>query len=56
MWPIIAGVFATVAIALSLFEVYNHLLYYNKPYLQKYIVRILWMVPIYSLNSVSYCI
>lgn len=52
-WPIIAGIFALVAIFFSLFEVYQHLLYYNKPYLQKYIVRILWMVPIYALNSVS---
>lgn len=50
-WPIIAGIFALVAIFFSLFEVYQHLLYYNKPYLQKYIVRILWMVPIYALNS-----
>lgn len=51
-WPIIAGVFALIAIFLSMFEVYQHLLYYTKPFLQKYIVRILWMVPIYALNSV----
>lgn len=51
-WPIIAGIFALIAIFLSMFEVYQHLLYYTKPFLQKYIVRILWMVPIYALNSV----
>lgn len=50
-WPIIAGIFALIAIFFSMFEVYQHLLYYTKPYLQKYIVRILWMVPIYALNS-----
>lgn len=53
-WPFIAGVFALMACTLSLYEIYQHLLYYNKPYLQKYIVRILIMVPIYALNSVSW--
>lgn len=52
-WPIIAGIFALVAVGFSTFEIYKHLLHYNKPYLQKYIVRILWMVPIYAMNSVS---
>lgn len=51
-WPYIAGLFALIAIFLSLFEIFKHMQYYNKPYLQKYIVRILWMVPIYALNSV----
>ncbi|OTF75941.1 proteasome subunit beta type-3-like protein [Euroglyphus maynei] len=50
-WPYIAGLFALTAIFLSLFEIFKHMQYYNKPYLQKYIVRILWMVPIYALNS-----
>nr|XP_046908871.1 transmembrane protein 184C-like [Dermatophagoides farinae] len=50
-WPYVAGLFALTAIFLSLFEIFKHMQYYNKPYLQKYIVRILWMVPIYALNS-----
>lgn len=50
-WPIIAGLFAFAATISSLWHITKHLVYFNKPYLQKYIVRILWMVPIYSLNS-----
>jgi hypothetical protein len=29
----------------------QHALNYSKPHLQKYIIRILFMVPIYALNS-----
>lgn len=53
-WPMIAGFFAWTAFLVSVWEISSHLSNYNKPYLQKYIVRILWMVPIYALNSVSF--
>lgn len=48
---LIAAVFSISAILSSIWQITRHLIYYNKPYLQKYIVRILWMVPIYSVNS-----
>lgn len=51
-WPMIAGIFAWTALLVSIWEISAHLSNYNKPYLQKYVVRILWMVPIYALNSV----
>ena len=54
VWPIIAGIFAIIATGFSIYEIHQHLIHYNKPYLQKYIVRILWMVPIYAMNSVSH--
>lgn len=48
---LIAGIFVVLSLIISLWHIIQHLIYYNKPYLQKYIVRILWMVPIYSMNS-----
>lgn len=53
IWPMIAGIFAWLAVFLSLWAIWQHLVNYNKPYLQKYVIRILCMVPIYSLNAVS---
>lgn len=50
-WSSVAAVFVVLALLSSFWEITNHLIYFNKPYLQKYIVRILWMVPIYSLNA-----
>lgn len=50
-WSTLAAVFVIAAILSSIWHITQHLIYFNKPYLQKYIVRILWMVPIYSLNS-----
>jgi len=52
-WPIIAGLFAFLALFMSIWEITQHMINYNKPYLQKYVVRILWMVPIYAMNSVN---
>lgn len=51
VWPFIAGVSAWFALFLSIWEVCQHLANYTKPYLQKYIIRILWMVPIYAFNA-----
>ena len=50
-WSIVASVFVFSALLSSFWQITQHLTYYNKPYLQKYIVRILWMVPIYSMNA-----
>lgn len=50
-WSIVAAVFVIFALLSSFWQITQHLIYYNKPYLQKYIVRILWMVPIYSMNA-----
>lgn len=54
VWPMVAGIFAFLALFMSIWEITQHLNNYNKPYLQKYVVRILWMVPIYAMNSVSF--
>lgn len=50
-WAIIAGCFAIVSVAISSYEIIRHLSSFTKPYLQRYIIRILLMVPIYSLNA-----
>ncbi|KAK7278091.1 hypothetical protein RJT34_23116 [Clitoria ternatea] len=39
------------AIALSLLHIYRHLLNYTEPTYQRYIVRIVFMVPVYALMS-----
>jgi hypothetical protein len=47
----IAGFFAWTAVFLSTWLIYKHLRNYNEPNLQRPIVRILLMVPIYAINS-----
>uniref|UniRef100_A0A4W4E2M9 Transmembrane protein 184C n=1 Tax=Electrophorus electricus TaxID=8005 RepID=A0A4W4E2M9_ELEEL len=47
----IAGVFVFMTIPVSLWGILQHLVHYTQPELQKPIIRILWMVPIYSLDS-----
>ncbi|PSC68080.1 transmembrane 184C [Micractinium conductrix] len=47
----IAGVFVILAVSASIYEVAMHLEYYNRPRLQLRVVRILWMVPIYAVDS-----
>ncbi|KAK4793591.1 hypothetical protein SAY86_024026 [Trapa natans] len=39
------------SIALAIFHIYNHLLNYTEPIYQRYIVRIIFMVPVYALMS-----
>ncbi|XAR56198.1 hypothetical protein NMG60_11036580 [Bertholletia excelsa] len=39
------------AIALALFHIYRHLLNYTEPTYQRFIVRIIFMVPVYALMS-----
>ena len=47
----ISTVFVLLTLPLSAYEIGQHLLHYNDPLIQRYIVRILWMVPIYSVQS-----
>lgn len=42
----------SLACAISLYNIFHHLIYWSNPQLQTYIVRILLMVPIYSLASI----
>ncbi|KAF9290982.1 hypothetical protein BGZ68_005569 [Mortierella alpina] len=48
---IAAGVFTVISTIISLVLIYRHLQYYTKPNQQRYIVRMLLMVPIYSITS-----
>lgn len=50
---LVAGIFVWIAIPLSLWEIILHVIHYSQPKLQKHIIRILWMVPIYAINAVS---
>ncbi|KAM9426766.1 transmembrane protein 184C-like isoform 1-T1 [Pholidichthys leucotaenia] len=47
----IAGIFVFLTIPISLWGILQHMVHYTQPELQKPIIRILWMVPIYSLDS-----
>lgn len=47
----IAGVFAGLSLGLTSHQIYKHLRHYNCPQQQKWIVRILFMVPIYAFAS-----
>uniref|UniRef100_T1JIJ2 Transmembrane protein 184C n=1 Tax=Strigamia maritima TaxID=126957 RepID=T1JIJ2_STRMM len=40
-----------MTLPIALWEISQHLVHYTKPYLQKHVIRILWMVPIYALNA-----
>ena len=43
----LAGLCSWLACFISLYEVIKHFHHFHKPYLQKYIIRIIWMIPIY---------
>lgn len=47
----IAGVFAFLSIVITCIQIYQHLRYYTCPSQQRWIVRILFIVPIYSFDS-----
>ncbi|KAL1192337.1 LAZ1-like protein 2 [Cardamine amara subsp. amara] len=53
-WPacIIGGSFAAVAICLSVFSILQHLRFYTNPAEQKWIVPVLFMVPVYATESI----
>jgi hypothetical protein len=46
-----AGAFVLLGFPISMYGIVGHLSNYNQPSTQVYIVRILWMVPIYSIQS-----
>ena len=48
---LIGSVMAFLTLPVALWEITMHLVNYTNPPLQKHIIRILWMVPIYSLNA-----
>lgn len=48
---LISFIFVAAGLPLSLWQIAMHLRHYTQPSVQKYIVRILWMVPIYAVDS-----
>ncbi|KAJ5104459.1 hypothetical protein NUU61_001806 [Penicillium alfredii] len=46
---LLGGACAIVACAVSIFLIMGHATHYSKPIEQRHIIRILWMVPVYSL-------
>ncbi|KAI9642371.1 hypothetical protein NHQ30_009175 [Ciborinia camelliae] len=48
---ILSAAAALIAIILSLYLMWMHAMHYTKPYEQRHIIRILFMVPIYSVAS-----
>ncbi|KAF8938857.1 hypothetical protein BGZ58_011307 [Dissophora ornata] len=48
---IASGCFTVISTAISLVLIYRHCQYYTKPNQQRYIVRMLLMVPIYAITS-----
>mmetsp|Transcript_129 Transcript_129/g.497 ORF Transcript_129/g.497 Transcript_129/m.497 type:complete len:654 (-) Transcript_129:55-2016(-) len=47
----VAGLFSMLALPISFYGVSQHLTNWSKPCQQRHIVRLLWMVPIYSINA-----
>ena len=50
----VAAIFVLLTIPIFLANLLQHLFNYTCPHLQAYIIRIIWIVPIYSIDSVSY--
>ncbi|XP_055859277.1 transmembrane protein 184C isoform X1 [Episyrphus balteatus] len=48
---LIGGLFVLSAVPISIWHIIQHVIHFTKPVLQKHIIRILWMVPIYALNA-----
>lgn len=51
---LIGGLFVITSVPLCIWHILQHMLHFTKPSLQKPIIRILWMVPIYSGNAVCF--
>ncbi|CAI9732327.1 Hypothetical predicted protein [Octopus vulgaris] len=47
----VGGLFVMMALPISLWGILQHLIHYTQAHLQRHIIRILWMVPIYALNA-----
>ncbi|XP_026287712.2 transmembrane protein 184C isoform X2 [Frankliniella occidentalis] len=48
---LIGGVFVLMALPIAFWQITQHMVHYTKPRLQKHIIRILWMVPLYATNA-----
>ncbi|XP_055299784.1 transmembrane protein 184C [Sitodiplosis mosellana] len=48
---LVGGLFVLTSVPLCIWHILQHMLHFTKPILQKPIIRILWMVPIYSGNA-----
>ncbi|EDW03122.1 GH10663 [Drosophila grimshawi] len=48
---LIGGLFVLSAVPISIWHIIQHVIHFTRPILQKHIIRILWMVPIYALNA-----
>ncbi|XP_012280081.1 transmembrane protein 184C [Orussus abietinus] len=48
---LVGGAFVLLALPIAFYEIIQHMIHYTQPGLQKYIIRILWMVPIYAVNA-----
>ncbi|KAL7306845.1 hypothetical protein TKK_0001006 [Trichogramma kaykai] len=48
---LVGGAFVLLALPISFYEIIQHMIYYTQPRLQRYIIRVLWMVPIYAVNA-----
>ena len=46
-----SGAFVTLTVPLSVYDIYLHLRHYRVPRLQRWIVRVMFMVPIYSVEA-----
>ena len=47
----LAGIGSLIAICFSLYNIYQHITYYTIPSQQIYIIRILFIIPLYAINS-----
>ncbi|GAX79883.1 hypothetical protein CEUSTIGMA_g7323.t1 [Chlamydomonas eustigma] len=47
----IGGIFVILSFPISVYEVAMHTEYYTRPRLQRHVIRILWMVPIYGVDA-----
>eukprot|EP00158_Paraphelidium_tribonemae_P002403 Partr_v1_DN25336_c1_g1_i1_m21511 putative transmembrane protein 184B len=48
---IVSGIFAVAASSLTIYLIYLHLSHFTRPFYQRHIVRILLMVPVYSVSA-----
>eukprot|EP00854_Cymbomonas_tetramitiformis_P021632 gene21632-26019_t len=50
-WAVGGVLLALLILPTSLYQIDGHLEHYTKPHLQRHIIRVVWMVPIYAINS-----
>ena len=47
----VSGIFVAISVPLPMNDILMHALHYVRPELQKFYIRILWLVPIYAVQS-----